>query len=135
MRAQGDEVLSSVFGEMEWLQYAYCEQDRFDECLEGKCPRTGGDKCGTEAFFISRILTALRDAGKSLEMFEEEDFGIEWCFWRRGDDNVMILQRESGDLMEFLEVVANMIKRKKPLLHLKERIQNLSVLPYNNSYL
>ena len=123
MRANADDVLSSVFGDMEWLEYAYCEQDRFDECLEGKCPRVGRDKCGTEAFFISRILSGLRDAGKSLEAFEEEDFGIEWCFWRRGQDNVMILQRESGDLLDFLKVVANMIKRKKPLLHLKETTQ------------
>ena len=40
----------------------------------------------------------------------------------------MILQRESGDLLDFLKVVADMIKRKKPLLHLKESTQNTIII-------
>ena len=59
------------------MEYFYCSDDRTRKCLEGHCPR---GICGNTDFFITRISEALDRAGCSIDVYEQEEFELEYGF-------------------------------------------------------
>ena len=61
-----------------------------------------------------------------MQSYEELDFELQWSFWRKGTDGILVLAREDGNLVNFLHVISEWIKKSKPLLHLQaHEIENL----------